>query len=100
MHCKFVLTLTKPPLDICVPEPVECRHTSFCYTDMMFQQVFLSLAPALPPYSVEEWRYASRSVSHGSRNLLGPRASVGWQMGRISLPAIWTAWHGRDAAVA
>lgn len=27
-------------------------------------------------------------------------AALGWQMGRISLPAIWTAWHGRDAVVA
>lgn len=37
-----------------------------------------------------DWRCACRSVCQQSGNLLGGCPSPCWQMGRISLPAIWT----------
>lgn len=105
MHCKSVLNAVETLLSfhLCARA---CR-VSHRFTDIMFHWVIatslsvcLSFSDLFSPYSVEEWSYASRSVSQRGGNLLGPCASLGWQMGRISLTAIWTAWHGQDAAVA
>lgn len=52
------------------------------------------------PRSLVEWRPARRSVFERGGKLLGACASLGWQMGWISLPTIWRARHRRDAASA